>query len=138
MMCAQRRAPHFSVAPKEGHALLASGARSGAFPLPRRAGFTPARRAERRCARSGERRIPDYYAHTIERVGALPRPVKALGLVSLLTDASSEMIYPLLPAFVTGTLRAGPAFLGLVEGAAEAVASLVKLLAGRASDRLPR
>ena len=72
------------------------------------------------------------------RVGALPRPVKALGLVSLLTDASSEMIYPLLPAFVTGTLRAGPAFLGLVEGTAEAVSSLVKILAGRASDRLPR
>jgi MFS family permease len=71
-------------------------------------------------------------------VGALPRPVKALGLVSLLTDASSEMIYPLLPAFVTGTMRAGPAFLGLVEGAAEAVSSLVKIVAGRASDRLPR
>jgi MFS family permease len=71
-------------------------------------------------------------------VGALPRPVKALGLVSLLTDASSEMIYPLLPAFVTGTLRAGPAFLGLVEGTAEVVSSLVKILAGRASDRLPR
>lgn len=75
---------------------------------------------------------------TIARVSALPRPVKALGLVSLLTDASSEMIYPLLPAFVTGTLRAGPAFLGVVEGAAEAVASLVKVLAGHASDRLPR
>jgi MFS family permease len=75
---------------------------------------------------------------TIRRVGALPRPVKALGLVSLLTDASSEMIYPLLPAFLTGTLRAGPAFLGVLEGAAEAVASLVKFLAGRASDRLPR
>jgi MFS family permease len=71
-------------------------------------------------------------------VSALPRPVKALGLVSLLTDASSEMIYPLLPAFVTGTLRAGPAFLGVVEGAAEAVSSLVKILAGHASDRLPR
>ena len=75
---------------------------------------------------------------TIGGVGALPRPVKALGLVSLLTDASSEMIYPLLPAFVTVTLRAGPAFLGVVEGAAEAVSSLVKVLAGRASDRSPR
>src|SRR6266446_183576 len=52
----------------------------------------------------------------------LPRAVKTLGLVSLLTDASSEMIYPLLPAFLTGTLKAGPAFLGVVEGFAEVVA----------------
>jgi MFS family permease len=68
----------------------------------------------------------------------LPRTVKALGLVSLLTDASSEMIYPLLPAFVTGTLKAGPAFLGAVEGLAETTAALLKLVAGRLADRLPR
>lgn len=64
----------------------------------------------------------------------LPRPVKTLGLVSLLTDASSEMIYPLLPSFLTLVLRAGPAFLGLVEGAAEALASVLKLVSGRLSD----
>jgi MFS family permease len=68
----------------------------------------------------------------------LPRAVKALGVVSLLTDASSEMIYPLLPAFVIGALRAGPAFLGAVEGLAETTAALVKLAAGRLADRLPR
>jgi MFS family permease len=68
----------------------------------------------------------------------LPRAVKTLGLVSLLTDASSEMIYPLLPAFLTGTLRTGPAFLGVIEGLAEAVAALLKLAAGRVADRLPR
>jgi len=68
----------------------------------------------------------------------LPRTVKALGAVSLLTDVSSEMIYPLLPSFLTVQLRAGPAFLGVVEGLAEAVASLLKLVAGRASDALPR
>ncbi len=68
----------------------------------------------------------------------LPRAVKTLGLVSLLTDASSEMIYPLLPAFVTGALRAGPAFLGTIEGLAEAAAALLKLAAGRLADRLPR
>jgi MFS family permease len=68
----------------------------------------------------------------------LPTQVKALGVVSLLTDASSEMIYPLLPAFLTGTLRAGPAFLGLVEGAAEAVASALKIVSGRISDRSAR
>lgn len=71
-------------------------------------------------------------------VSPLPRTVKVLGTVSLLTDASSEMIYPLLPAFLRGPLRAGPAFLGLVEGSAEALASLLKLLSGRLSDRLPR
>lgn len=48
------------------------------------------------------------------------------------------MIYPLLPAFVTGVLHAGPAFLGLVEGLAEAVASLLKIVSGALSDRVPR
>jgi len=67
----------------------------------------------------------------------LPRAVKTLGLVSLLTDASSEMIYPLLPSFLSGVLRAGPAFLGLIEGTAEALASLLKLVSGRLSDRAP-
>ncbi len=72
------------------------------------------------------------------RAPALPRTVKTLGLVSLLNDASSEMIYPLLPAFLTATLGAGPAFLGLVEGIAEAVAAAGKIVAGRVSDGLPR
>lgn len=68
--------------------------------------------------------------------GILPLPpaVVALGAVSLLTDASSEMIYPLLPVFLTG-LGATPAFLGLVEGAAESTAALLKLLSGAWSDR---
>jgi len=64
--------------------------------------------------------------------------VRSLGLVSLLTDVSSEMIYPLLPAFLTGSLGAGPAFLGVVEGLAETVAAFVKLASGRLSDRLRR
>ena len=68
----------------------------------------------------------------------LHRTVRSLGVVSLLTDASSEMIYPLLPAFLTGTLRAGPAFLGVVEGLAEAVAAGLKIVSGRLSDRLLR
>ncbi|HSD67379.1 MAG TPA: MFS transporter, partial [Vicinamibacteria bacterium] len=66
----------------------------------------------------------------------LHRTVRSLGLVSLLTDASSEMIYPLLPAFLTGTLRAGPAFLGVVEGLSEAVAAVLKIVSGGLSDRL--
>ena len=64
--------------------------------------------------------------------------VRSLGFVSLLTDVSSEMIYPLLPAFLTGVLRAGPAFLGVVEGAAEAVAAVLKIVSGLASDRSAR
>jgi MFS family permease len=61
-----------------------------------------------------------------------------LGLVSLLTDLSSEMIYPLLPFFLTHTLGAGPAFLGVVEGIAETTASLLKLASGWVSDRVGR
>src|SRR5688500_19413727 len=51
---------------------------------------------------------------------------------------SSEMIYPLLPSFLVGPLKAGPAFVGLVEGIAESLASLMRLVAGRISDRMPR
>ncbi|MFQ5888618.1 MAG: MFS transporter [Gemmatimonadota bacterium] len=64
--------------------------------------------------------------------------VGALALISLLNDAASEMIYPLLPLFLVGTLGAGPAFLGLVEGVAESASSLVKLAGGWLSDRLRR
>ncbi len=65
----------------------------------------------------------------------LPRNVIALGVVSLLTDFSSDMIYPLLPVFLTATLGAGPAALGIIEGVAEATASLLKLFSGAWSDR---
>jgi MFS family permease len=66
---------------------------------------------------------------------ALPRTVVILGLVSLLNDAASEMITPLLPIFLTATLGAGPAVVGFVEGLAEATASLLKLISGRLADR---
>ena len=66
----------------------------------------------------------------------LHRNVVALGLVSLLTDLSSEMIYPLLPGFLTRSLGAGPAAIGLIEGLAEATASMMKLASGTLSDRL--
>jgi MFS family permease len=68
----------------------------------------------------------------------LSRNVLALGLVSLLTDVSSEMIYPLLPLFLTSVLGAGQIFVGLVEGVAESAASLTKLGSGWLSDRLGR
>lgn len=67
----------------------------------------------------------------------LARNVVALGVVSLFTDVSSEVVYPLLPLFLTA-LGAGPAFVGLVEGIAETTASLLKLVAGWLSDRLRR
>src|SRR5437867_7446447 len=67
----------------------------------------------------------------------LPRQVKLFGWVSLLNDFASEMIYPLLPAFVTGVLGAGPQALGALDGAAEFAAAFVKLGAGRLADRVP-
>jgi len=72
------------------------------------------------------------------RLFGLSRNVVALGLVSLLTDVSSEMIYPLLPLFLTTVLGAGQTFVGLVEGIAESAASLTKLFSGWLSDRLGR
>ncbi len=61
-----------------------------------------------------------------------------LGLVSLLNDTASEMAAPLLPLFLTQSLGAGALAVGWIEGAADAASSLLKLLAGRASDRLGR
>lgn len=58
-----------------------------------------------------------------------------LGLVSLLNDAASEMVTPLLPIFLTATLGAGPAIVGLIEGAAESAASVLKLVSGWLTDR---
>lgn len=65
----------------------------------------------------------------------LPRTVVVLALVSFLNDLASEMITPLLPLFLTVSLGAGPAVVGLVEGIAEATASLLKLVSGLLADR---
>lgn len=59
-----------------------------------------------------------------------------LGITSLLTDISSEMIYPLLPVYLVTQLGAGPAILGLIEGAAESLASLLKVFSGYFSDKI--
>jgi len=66
----------------------------------------------------------------------LPGNVLALSLVSLLNDTSSEIIYPLLPAFLALTLGASPFAIGLIEGFAESVASILKLFSGYLSDKL--
>ncbi len=63
------------------------------------------------------------------------RNVFLLGLTSLLNDTSSEIIYPLLPLFITSVLGGGPASLGLIEGVADSTASLLKLASGWLSDR---
>jgi MFS family permease len=68
----------------------------------------------------------------------LPRQVKLFGAVSLLNDFASEMVYPLLPAFVTGVLGGGAAALGALDGAADAAAAFVKLISGRLADRQER
>ena len=65
----------------------------------------------------------------------LPRAVWLLGFVSLATDAAGEAIYPLLPFFLTQALGAGAVSLGIIEGAAEAANSLLKIVSGRLSDR---
>ena len=69
---------------------------------------------------------------------SLPRVVVWLGVVSLLTDVGTEMIYPLLPMFLSDVLHAPKSFIGAVEGAAEATASLLKLISGRIVDRMQR
>ncbi|MDQ3949588.1 MAG: MFS transporter [Gemmatimonadota bacterium] len=68
----------------------------------------------------------------------LGRNVLALTLVSFFTDVSSEMIYPLLPIFLTGVLGASASFVGAMEGAAETTSSLLKLVSGWWSDRVQR
>jgi MFS family permease len=68
----------------------------------------------------------------------LPRSVIALGFVSLAMDLSSEMIHALLPLFMVGTLGLSVAAVGLIDGIAEATASITKVFSGWVSDRLGR
>jgi len=65
----------------------------------------------------------------------LSRPVWLLGWVSFFTDMASEMVYPLLPLFLTQVLGAGAMSLGVIEGAAEAANSALKILSGWLADR---
>jgi MFS family permease len=67
--------------------------------------------------------------------GALPPQVKGLSAVSLFNDFASEMVYPVLPAFVTGPLGGSPVVLGALDGAADLTAALVKWVSGRLADR---
>jgi MFS family permease len=69
------------------------------------------------------------------RKKTIPGVIVMLGLVSLFTDAATEMIYPLIPAFVAA-LGSGAVMLGIIEGVAESTAALLKLVSGIISDRI--
>src|SRR4051812_50214056 len=73
--------------------------------------------------------------NTVQQTGGVPPTVKGLSLVSLFNDFASEMVYPLLPAFITGTLGGGPLLLGLLDGASELTSSVLKWISGRLADR---
>lgn len=87
---------------------------------------------------SGEARRVESEPRLWGRLWRLPRNVFSISLVSLLNDASSEMIYPLLSLFLALTLGATRAQIGLIEGAAESLSGLLKLFSGYFSDRRGR
>jgi MFS family permease len=66
------------------------------------------------------------------------RNVIGMGFISLMNDTASEMIYPLLPIFLTSVLHAGASTIGVIEGIAETTVSLLKYFSGTFSDRLGR
>ena len=77
---------------------------------------------------------PPVVGDSWREIFALPKGVWILGGVSLLNDTATEAIYPLLPFFLTSVLHAGAVSIGLIEGAADAVASVLKVISGRLSD----
>lgn len=66
------------------------------------------------------------------------RNIFFIGLVSFFTDISTEMVYPLIPLYLTGALGATPALVGLIEGIAESLASLLKVYGGFIADRFQK
>ena len=74
----------------------------------------------------------------LKSVLALPRTVWLIGLISLVNDSASDMLYPLIPLYLSSVLMAGPKALGIIEGIAEATASLLKLFSGVIVDRTKR
>jgi MFS family permease len=77
-------------------------------------------------------------AEPSEPRGGIPRPVWFLGWTSLFTDAATEVIYPLLPVYLSQVLGASATSLGVIEGVAEGVNSLLKVITGWWSDRVSR
>ena len=68
----------------------------------------------------------------------LPRNIWLIGLISLCNDSASEMLYPIIPLYVSSVLMAGPRALGIIEGIAESASSLLKLFSGVIMDRTRR
>jgi MFS family permease len=76
----------------------------------------------------------DPAGNPLDRFG-FSRPVWLLGWISFFTDTASEMVYPLLPLFLTRVLGASPMSLGVIEGVAEGANSILKIVSGRIADR---
>ena len=76
----------------------------------------------------------DPAGNPLDRFG-LSRPVWLLGWVSVFTDMATEMVFPLLPLFLTRVLGASAMSLGVIEGAAEGANSILKIISGRIADR---
>lgn len=87
---------------------------------------------------AGEGRRVESEPRLWRRLLRLPRNVFSISLVSLFNDASSEIIYPVLPLFLALTLGATRAQIGLIEGAAESLSGFLKLFSGYFSDRRGR
>lgn len=87
---------------------------------------------------AGEARRVESEPKLWRRLRRLPRNVFSISLVSLFNDASSEIIYPVLPLFLALTLGASRAQIGLIEGGAESLSGLLKLFSGYFSDRRGR
>ena len=66
----------------------------------------------------------------------VPVAVRWFGVASLMTDAAGELIYPLLPLFLTSVLGGTAAFVGVIEGVAESTSAILKLVSGKISDRV--
>lgn len=79
--------------------------------------------------------VPGFQADRDMPSSRIPRNVWVAGWVSFFMDVSSEMVYPLVPLFLTSSLGASKSVVGLIEGIAEATASLLKLCSGLIADR---
>ncbi len=66
----------------------------------------------------------------LSRIFQLPKTVWLIGFISFMNDSASEMLYPLIPLYLSSVLMSGPKVIGLIEGVAEATASIFKLVSG--------
>lgn len=96
---------------------------------------TPDRRASATFRPMSQVKNPPLSSTHPSEATAVPPTVKGLSLVSLFNDFASEMVYPLLPAYVTRTLGGGAVLLGALDGASELTSSVLKWLSGRLADR---